>query len=119
MVESILASDPEQEVLPMRLRRTILAIGIACVLVTPSTTVVAGPRPQGLTTSYQLYFGDLHTHTGYSDGVGTPRDAYAAAIAAGADFLATTEHDSYGVYGISPDEWQDNLAAAEEFTSQT
>lgn len=68
---------------------------------------------------YELYFGDLHTHTSYSDGVGTPRDAYAAAIAAGADFLATTDHDSYGMYWLSPEEWEDNLAAAEEFTSRT
>lgn len=89
------------------------------MLVVPSTTAVAGPPPRGSTIPYELYFGDLHTHTSYSDGAGTPRDAYAAAIAAGADFLATTEHDSYGVYWITPEEWEDNLAAAKEFTSRT
>ncbi len=67
---------------------------------------------------YKLYFGDLHTHTSYSDGVGTPWEAYAAAIAAGADFLATTEHDSFGFW-LSPEEWEDNLAAAEFYTSRT
>ncbi len=72
----------------------------------------AGPGPR-----YKLYFGDLHTHTSYSDGTGTPWDAYDAAITAGADFLATTEHDSYGFW-ISPEEWADNLAAAEFFTSR-
>lgn len=77
--------------------------------------LAAGPAFAG--SPYNLYFGDLHTHTGYSDGTGTPWDAYAAAIAAGADFLATTEHDSYG-YWISPEEWEDNLAAAEFFTSK-
>ena len=74
---------------------------------------LGGPAPR-----YNLYFGDLHTHTGYSDGVGTPWDAYAAAIAAGADFQAVTEHDSYGFF-ITPEEWEDNLAAAEFFTSRT
>ncbi len=74
--------------------------------------VFAKPVPR-----YNLYFGDLHTHTGYSDGVGTPWDAYATAIAAGADFLATTEHDSYGFW-LSPEEWEDNLAAADFYTSR-
>jgi hypothetical protein len=78
-----------------------------------SERALAAPPPR-----YEPYFGDLHTHTGYSDGVGTPWDAYAAAIAAGADFLAVTEHDSYGFW-LSPEEWEDNLAAAEFFTSRT
>jgi len=72
----------------------------------------------GAAPPYHLYFGDLHTHTSYSDGVGTPWDAYAAAIAAGADFLATTEHDSYG-YWITQEQWEDNLAAAEYYTSRS
>jgi hypothetical protein len=74
----------------------------------------AGPRVR-----YNLYFGDLHTHTIYSDAwTGTPWDAFAAAIAGGADFMATTDHDSYG-YWISPEEWADTLAAAEFYTSRT
>ncbi len=40
-----------------------------------------------------VYFGNLHAHTSYSDGRGTPGDAYAAARAAGMDFLAVTEHN--------------------------
>jgi hypothetical protein len=74
----------------------------------------AAPPPR-----YNLYFGDLHTHTSYSDGVGTPWDAYAAAVAAGADFMATTDHDSYGVYWVSPEEWQDTLDAAAFYTSRS
>jgi len=40
-----------------------------------------------------VYFGNLHSHTSYSDGTDTPRNAYAKARAAGLDFLAITEHN--------------------------
>jgi len=95
--------------------RTLAVHGLVGLLVggLVAEAAFAAPAPR-----YNLYFGDLHTHTGYSDGVGTPWDAYAAAIAAGADFLATTEHDSYGFW-LSPEEWQDNLAAAEFYTSRS
>jgi hypothetical protein len=95
--------------------RPVIAYGLVGLLVggLAAGHAFAAPGP-----GYNLYFGDLHTHTGYSDGVGTPWDAYAAAIAAGADFLATTEHDSYGFW-LSPEEWQDNLAAAEFYTSRS
>lgn len=41
----------------------------------------------------QVYFGNLHSHTSYSDGSGTPADAYAMAKANGLDFFAITEHN--------------------------
>ncbi len=34
-------------------------------------------------TDMNIYFGDLHSHTAYSDGVGTPADAFATARANG------------------------------------
>jgi hypothetical protein len=78
--------------------------------------VAAGTQSQPA-TRYNLYFGDLHTHTTYSDGVGgTPWDAFAAAVAGGADFMAVTDHDSYG-WWLSPEEWADTLAAAAFYTS--
>ncbi|MDV3429184.1 MAG: CehA/McbA family metallohydrolase [Bacillota bacterium] len=40
---------------------------------------------------YNTYFGMLHSHTNYSDGQGTPEEAYAMAKA-NADFFAVTEH---------------------------
>lgn len=41
-----------------------------------------------------VYFGNLHSHTSYSDGSGTPREAYShARSVAHLDFLAVTEHN--------------------------
>lgn len=38
-------------------------------------------------------FGNLHGHTSYSDGSGTPDEAFAMACGAGLDFFAITEHN--------------------------
>lgn len=38
-------------------------------------------------------FGNLHSHTSYSDGSGTPADAFRMACQAGLDFFAITEHN--------------------------
>ncbi|HKR23702.1 MAG TPA: PHP domain-containing protein, partial [Allosphingosinicella sp.] len=40
-----------------------------------------------------VFFGSLHSHTMYSDGSGTPDDAYKGARKAGLDFFAITEHN--------------------------
>ena len=43
----------------------------------------------------QVFFGNLHSHTSYSDGSGTPEEAYAhARDVAHLDFLAITEHNT-------------------------
>jgi hypothetical protein len=53
---------------------------------------------------FKIYYGNLHSHTSYSDGSGKPDDAYHhARFVAGLDFLAITEH---------------NHAAAEQGASQ-
>jgi hypothetical protein len=82
----------------------------------------AKPSP---TTTYNLYFGDLHTHTGYSDAYdkeSTPWDAFQAAIDADADFMAVTDHiaiwNAYHAYVADPEEWADLLAAADYYTSE-
>jgi hypothetical protein len=42
----------------------------------------------------QVYFGNLHSHTSYSDGSGTPQEAYKyARDEARIDFMAITEHN--------------------------
>jgi hypothetical protein len=48
---------------------------------------------------YTPYFGNLHSHTSYSDGVQTPADAYAFARLSAPtplDFLAVTDHNHSG-----------------------
>ncbi|MRR52583.1 MAG: hypothetical protein EG825_17040, partial [Rhodocyclaceae bacterium] len=60
----------------------------------------------------QTYFGDLHNHTSYSDGSGTPTQALAAGEAAGFDFMAISDHS----YAISDSEWADTLSAVETAT---
>lgn len=83
---------------------------------------VAGGKPSA-PVSYNLYFGDLHTHTEYSDAwEGTPWDAFGAAVRAGADFMATTDHvgfwNAYSGMSLDSGEWADTLDAAEYYTSR-
>ncbi len=46
--------------------------------------------------NYNIYFGQLHSHTNYSDGAGTPKDAfeYASTKVDDLDFLAITDHSN-------------------------
>ncbi len=57
----------------------------------------------------QAYLGDLHNHTSYSDGSGTPDQAFTEGQANGLDFMAITDHS----YAINDTEWADILAQAE------
>ena len=41
----------------------------------------------------KLYYGLLHAHTSFSDGLGTPEEAYARAKSKGSDFFAITPHN--------------------------
>ncbi|MBD3314535.1 MAG: hypothetical protein GF344_02000 [Chitinivibrionales bacterium] len=57
----------------------------------------APPPPQTIPPDPEVqlnyYFGNLHSHTGYSDGIGTPDEAFDwARYMAGYDFYAITDH---------------------------
>jgi hypothetical protein len=58
-----------------------------------------------------VYFGNLHSHTAYSDGTGTPQQAYDhARTVAGLDFLAITEHNHRNAGSTGNDPQNLNLA---------
>lgn len=57
------------------------------------------------------WYGDLHGHTAFSDGAGTPQEALRhARDVAGVDFAALTEHG----WQLEPQEWQHLREAAQE-----
>jgi hypothetical protein len=72
---------------------------------------LAGPvRPA--TPTYYAFHGTLHNHTAYSDGQGTPAQAFAAGRSRGLDFMALTDHSET----LSDAEWEDTLLQANNNT---
>jgi uncharacterized repeat protein (TIGR01451 family) len=62
-----------------------------------------------------VYFGDLHTHSGYADDdylPGTPAQAFMTARANGLDFMALTGHDTH----LNQARWQEILVQANAAT---
>ncbi len=56
---------------------------------------------------YHLYFGDLHTQSWVSDGVGLPEEMYEhSRDRYGFDFAALTDHEDFVQNRISPFEWE-------------
>ncbi|CAI6086542.1 CehA/McbA family metallohydrolase [Cohnella sp. JJ-181] len=82
------------------------------------------PRPAALPApadgEYRIYFGNLHSHTGFSDGIGVPEYAYDyARYTAGLDFLAITEHSNLYDHYLDWDKsrkWVDIQRTADEKT---
>ncbi|MFN8657357.1 MAG: PHP domain-containing protein [Candidatus Obscuribacterales bacterium] len=52
---------------------------------------------------YNMYYGSLHGHSRYSDGMGLPKDIYARAKENGIDFTAITDHNHLAARdGVKP-----------------
>jgi hypothetical protein len=63
----------------------------------------------GSAGAYHIYYANLHSHTSYSDGIGTPAEAYAyAREVAEIQVLGLTDHTSQ----LSATEWTDEQNAA-------
>ena len=78
---------------PLSLSSPALAAAIAVVLAISISQAAAAEAQGG---GYNYYFGNLHSHTSYSDGVLTPSDAFRhARYAAKMDFHAVTDHGYY------------------------
>lgn len=90
-------------------------------LVAALTLLMAGTAYANGANDYDLYFGDLHSHTNVSDGYGTLEEAYSAALAAALrgdlDFFGTTDHVhcSYGQGWLTADNWAAVLATADMY----
>ena len=101
----------------MMLRRGYSVVSLAIVIALVGPCFCYGDalamRADRNETVYNLYFGDLHSHTSYSDGTGLPDDAYAMAKASGADFLAITDH----YFPLKEVEWQATLESADRNTA--
>jgi hypothetical protein len=102
------------------MQAAIFVVAVAVMIVPFSCGNASSAGSHVRTTAYNLYFGDLHSHTSYSDGQATPWDAFAAAKNAGADFMATTDHVHYpyGQIMLTPELWADTLLAAKTLTSK-
>ena len=64
-----------------------------------------------LSSQPHFYYGNLHSHTSYSDGQGIPAEAYEYAYNEWLDFLAVTDHSQY----LEGDRYD---PAGKEFTAQ-
>ncbi len=98
-----LAGQPMAEPLEWRFTTTAGALSLGAAV---AEDPVSG-------AGMQIYFGDLHSHSGYSDGQGTPEDAFATARANGLHFFGLTDH---GIM-LTPAEWQDTLEQANAATA--
>ncbi|MCP4090833.1 MAG: CehA/McbA family metallohydrolase [Gammaproteobacteria bacterium] len=64
---------------------------------------------------FNVYYGNLHAHTGLSDGAGTPAQAFAKARnIAGLDFYAITDHD-YWPDDMTASDWSQIKNAANDY----
>ena len=105
------------------MQAALFVVAVAVMIVPFSCGNASSAGSHVRTTAYNLYFGDLHSHTSYSDAwEGTPWDAYKSAIDAGADFMAVTDHvslwNAYSGLTMDSKEWADTLAAANYYTSK-
>jgi hypothetical protein len=83
----------------------IVMVSLLSVLIIYSWIVVAVYKELPLqayktTSNYSEYCGVVHIHTKYSDGAGTPEEVREAAQQAALDFIAISDHDSMGSFGL-------------------
>ncbi|MBO0993321.1 CehA/McbA family metallohydrolase [Bacillus sp. SD088] len=86
----------------------------------------AKPRSKALRAplkrEYKIYFGNLHSHTDFSDGEGVPEHAFDyARYTAGLDFLAITEHSNLYDHYLDWDKsrkWKDIQLMAQKKTEE-
>ena len=71
-------------------KETLILISV--LVCAEGTNLAIGDSPS--IGGYNVYYGQLHSHTNISDGQGSPSEAYAyARDTAGLDFFSITDHD--------------------------
>jgi hypothetical protein len=110
----ILADTSQVTVIAAYRRRSKSAPSRTDVGVGPGTIKSTATSQPVANESYNTYFGYLHAHTDYSDGEGTPYEAYQFARDSGRlDFFTVTDHGEMIVFWPWQKKWQKTKTAAE------
>lgn len=93
---------------------TVSAASMASIMaVEPSAAVQVQAAAALAYDTYNTYFGFLHAHTSFSDGSGTPQEAYAyARNTAKLDFFAVTDHGEQLIFWPWDNKWSKIKSAA-------
>jgi len=86
------------------------ALAVFLMVILSSAVIAQHPSIGG----YHVYYGHLHNHTGFSDGMGTPEQHYDDARRSGLDFLGIADHD----WGLDDTKWGKVKAAAKAKTAE-
>lgn len=79
--------------------------------------IISAQAPHPVIGGYKVYYGDLHNHTSYSDGTGTPATAYNyARNTAHLDFFGLADH-SGNSGSLTPTEWADTKSQADIYNA--
>ena len=98
---------------PLPLPSAVVAVVLAAVLALSFRQAAVA---EALGGNYNYYFGNLHSHTSYSDGVLTPSDAFRhARYAAKMDFHAVTDHGYYMQEATNLHHWFQAIEEANQF----
>jgi len=74
-----------------------------------------GDAQEDFLDGLNIYFGNFHSHTDYSDGTNTPAEAFAwARDEIGFDFFAITDH----AFALDQNEWEDTGDQAEAYSQE-
>ncbi len=106
---------------------SILVMGVKTGWLSSPVTALSFTLRQN--AAYNLYFGQLHSHTNYSDGAGSCEEAFrhASTEVDNLDFLAVTDHSNAfdndtaaSIYdGSMSSKWVSGHALADQFTSES
>jgi hypothetical protein len=76
----------------------------------------ATPEEKIIFQNYKIYFGDLHSHTGYSDGYSTPNLVYKNVSSLNlADFFSISDHNHL----LDKNKWNKTLEVEKKYTYDT